>query len=86
MTSGEAKSRRKPSQEESNGLIEAHHDPMRVLPDSRVNFDRLTNEELTKRYVNRFKELQELRATYQKMLQTQKPEQRGKPPKPHIPR
>lgn len=60
--------------EEKRLVLETHLDPLRVLPNSKVNFDRLTDEEMTQRYLNRFKELQDLRASFEKVMASQKPE------------
>ena len=60
------------SKEETKGVIEAILDPERVLPHSKVNFDRLTDQEMTKRLVNRFEELQQLRTSFEKAVKNEK--------------
>lgn len=52
---------RKEKKRGTKDVIEATLDPNRVLAHSKVNFDRLTDQEMTERYINRFKELQQLR-------------------------
>lgn len=46
------------------------------MANSKVNIDRLTDAELTQRYVNRFKELQDLRAQYEKMVKNYRSEKK----------
>ena len=82
MTSGQAELEPKGTKEES--YLSAPLDPSRVLPGSRVNFDRLSDEEMTQRYMNRLNELKELRSTYQKMIENQKPDRSEDTPQPHV--
>lgn len=71
--------------EEGKTKAQTPTDPLRVQPDSRVNLYKLSDAELTQRYVNRWKELKSLQARYEKMAKKEKEERKGKPGKHRIP-